>query len=44
MDTQQSGGAAAFIDVLRTMKQCSEVKNNVLRGARYAVALYIIVL
>ena len=28
MDTQQSGGAAAFIDVLRTMKQCSEVKQK----------------
>ena len=26
MDTQQSGGAAAFIDVLRTMKQYSDVK------------------
>ena len=40
MDTQQRDGAAAFIDVLRMMKQCSEIKNNVLRGERCWVAHY----
>ena len=38
MDTQQSGGAAAFIDALRTMKQCSEVKKitfYVVRAVRW---------
>ena len=37
MDTQQSAGPAAFMDVLRMMKQCSEVKNNVLRSARLSI-------